>query len=343
MSGPFQVEFPRAYPEPVGSGRIKCCPQDFVVDEALSFPFTGEGEHVYLKIRKTGQNTLWVVGLLCKHFAVKQRDVGYAGLKDRHGVTTQWFSLLAKSARPDKIESFSEEGIEILDVQRHSGKLRKGAIKFNRFKIMLREMNADKKEVEKRIQYILNKGVPNYFDEQRFGRQHQNLIAAQKMFSGGLCARRPKQRIYISAARSWLFNLVLAERVRGNNWSNGLEGDVFMLDGSKTFFHEGKISQHLVQRLKDRDIHPTAPLWGRGDIQTSSQAKDFELNVLVDWREWCLQMENAGMKQQRRATRVLPARLEYDYNAEQVYLAISFDLPAGSYATNLLRELVSLK
>ena len=341
----FQDEFPRAHGNPVGSGKLKLSPQDFIVDEELSFPLIGEGEHAYLKICKTGQNTMWVVSLLAKHFSIKERDIGYAGLKDRHAVTTQWFSLLAKSATLDKIETFNHEGIEILDVQRHSGKLRKGAIKHNVFILTIRDFDVDQTDIRTRIDAINNQGVPNYYDEQRFGRQRQNLSMVEKLFNGELkgklSPKKPKRRIYLSAARSWLFNHVLAERVRKNYWASGLDGDVFMLDGSKKFFHEEKLDDVLVQRLKEKDIHPTAPLWGEGDSQTSSEAKQLELAVLADWKNWCQQLEGARMKQQRRATRVLPENLEYQYNGAEAQLKISFNLPAGSYATNLLRELVA--
>lgn len=338
-----QIRFPRAHPDPVGSGYIKQSPEDFFVDETLSFSFTGEGEHSYLKIRKTGQNTMWVVGVLARHFNVKERDIGFAGLKDRQAVTTQWFSLLARSITPEKIQSFNEDGVEILDVQRHSGKLRKGAIKYNHFRIIVRELKAAKIDVEKRLHDIASGGVPNYFDEQRFGKERQNLIAASKLFSGELRPQNYRRRLYLSAARSWLFNHVLAERVKQGYWSSGLDGDVFILDGSRKFFHEEKLTDELVQRLADHDIHPTGPLWGRGELPTSSVAKDLELQVLADWRSWCEKLEQAGMKQQRRATRIIPVKLQFKYDEVSKILELTFNLPAGAYATNILRELVDVK
>lgn len=338
----FHFGFTRAYPDSLGYGLIKQSPEDFKVDEELSFPFSGNGEHVYLKICKTGQNTMWVLDSLARHFSVKPRDIGYAGLKDRNAVTTQWFSLLAKVATPDKIDSYREEGVEIINAQRHSGKLRQGAIRYNRFRIVISELVADEKKIQQRIQRVKKSGVPNYFDEQRFGRQRHNLLAADKLFCGELQAKKAKRRIYLSAARAWLFNLVLAERITSNCWSNGLDGDVFMLEGSKRFFHEERYTEQLEHRLADNDIHPTGPLWGVGDLQTSAAARDLELRVLSDWQEWRHELEQAGMKQQRRATRVVPGALEYDYNSITRRLTLGFDLPAGSYATNLLKELVLL-
>lgn len=342
MSESYQNRFTRAYPEPLGHGLIKQSPEDFKVDEELSFPLTGEGEHVYLKIRKTGTNTMWVLDSLARNFSVKPRDIGYAGLKDRHAVTTQWFSVPAKAVDSDKLEIYQEDGVEILDTQRHRGKLRQGAIRHNRFRIIVSELVADEKLIQQRLKQVKKSGVPNYFDEQRFGRQRQNLLAADKLFCGELKAKKAKRRIYLSAARAWLFNLILAERVTSHCWSTGLDGDVFMLEGSKRFFHEERFTDELAQRLAVNDIHPTAPLWGAGDLQSSAAAEDMELRVLAGWPDWCRELEKAGMKQQRRATRVVPGNLEYEYDPVMKNLTLCFELPAGSYATNLLRELVSL-
>jgi len=342
LSSLFQQLFPAAYSPAVGSGKLKQFAEDFIVIETLSFPFTGEGEHGYLKIRKTGQNTQWVCQRLARHFSVKERDIGYAGLKDRHAVTTQWFSLPYKNISDEKIAAFIEEGIEILEWQRHSGKLRKGAIKYNQFEITLRDVKLDSDELAERLILIKQQGVPNYFDDQRFGRQRQNLTAFNDMVEGKFKPKRHKQRIYISAARSWLFNQVLAKRVEQNNWATGIAGDVYQLDGSKKVFATDVLDDEICQRLMENDIHPTAPLWGVGDLMTALDAQNFETTVLQDWQGWCNQLEQAGLKQQRRATRVIPIEFEYDYNQDQKRLTLSFKLPSGAYATNLVGEIIVL-
>ena len=343
MFNQFQNIFPRAFPESIGVGRIKQLPDDFVVEEELAFPFSGEGEHVYLQIRKTSQNTMWAAGLLAKHFSVKERDIGYAGLKDRHAITTQWMSLPAKFATDEKIKSFACPDIDIIDVQRHTGKLRKGAIKNNRFKIIVRNIKINDAELKQRLESIIQTGVPNYFDEQRFGLHRQNLIAAEKMFKGEFRPRRAKQRLYLSAARSWLFNLILAKRVITKCWSSGLDGDVFILDGSKKYFHAEYMDEILANRIIANDIHPTAALWGCGELQTTSEARRLELSIFDNWTAWCRQLEKSRMNQQRRALRVMPGDLQHVYDSNNQLLELCFSLPAGAYATNVIRELISIE
>ncbi|VAW98863.1 tRNA pseudouridine(13) synthase [hydrothermal vent metagenome] len=342
MSLSLQQLFPTAYSPALGKGILKKIPDDFIVTETLSFPFSDEGEHAYLKIRKTGQNTQWVCQRLARHFSVKERDIGYAGLKDRHAITTQWFSFPCKFISDEKIESFAEEGIEILEQQRHSGKLRKGAIKYNQFEIRLHEVDADQLNLIERLKLIQQHGVPNYFDEQRFGRQRQNLTAFNDMVQGKFKPKWHKQRIYISAARSWLFNQVLALRVEQTNWATGLAGDVYQLDGSKKVFGTDVLDEEISQRLLENDIHPTAPLWGAGDLMTKRDALQQEQIVLEDWAAWRKKLEQVGVKQQRRATRVVPIDLEYDFNQEQNLLKLLFKLPSGAYATNLVREIIAV-
>ncbi len=340
MSLSLQQTFPTAYAPVIGQAKLKQFIEDFVVVETLSFPFSGEGEHGYLRIKKTNQNTQWVSQRLSKHFSVKQRDIGYAGLKDRHAITTQWFSLPYKYLGEEKLAAFSEEGMEILEQQRHSGKLRKGAIKYNYFEITLRDVNANKKDLTERLSLIKDFGVPNYFDEQRFGRQRQNLNAFVDMIGGRFKPKRDKQRIYTSAARSWLFNQVLSVRVAQNNWATGLPGDVYMLDGSKKVFSTEEQDDVLRQRLVENDIHPTAPLWGAGELTTNLDARQLEQTVLDEWIDWRKFLQKVGLKQQRRATRVIPADFDYDYSQDLKQLRLAFKLPSGSYATNLIREII---
>jgi len=336
----FEQKFPRAFTPAVTQGVLKQCVEDFIVIEELSFPLSGEGEHAYLRVKKISQNTQWVCSRLAKHFSVKERDIGYAGLKDRYAITTQWFSLPIKIISEASLTAFNEEGIEILEQQRHGGKLRKGAIKYNYFDITLRDVEVELDSLRQRIDLIREYGVPNYFDEQRFGRQRQNLQAVNNMFNGKFRPQRHKQRIYISAARSWLFNLILGQRVEQKNWYTGVKGDVFMLDGSKVSFSEDELDPSLRQRLIDHDIHPTAPLFGAGELASGFDALELEQNILSQWPKWCKKLQQAGLKQQRRAARVVPSDFDFDYIQNTNVLRLTFKLPAGAYATNLVREII---
>ena len=339
----FTQTFLQAFTPAISSGVLKSRPEDFIVLEELLFPFSGDGEHAYLQIRKTNQNTQWVARCLAQHFSVKERDIGYAGMKDRFAVTTQWFSLPAKNISEQRLAEFNQDGIEIVAQQRHRGKLRKGAVKHNQFRLVLRDVDAQAEALSERIELIRRLGVPNYFDEQRFGRERQNLLEAEKMFNGKFKAKRQQQGIYLSAARSWLFNQVLAERVRQQVWDKALSGDVFLLAGTQSVFHAETIDEQIRQRLLEHDIHPTAPLWGRGELATSVDALKLEQKALQDWSVWCDKLEHAGLKQQRRATRVIADDLNYAYDDANKILTLEFKLPAGAYATNLVREIIEIK
>lgn len=319
---------------------IKQQPEDFIVNEQLSFELTGNGEHIYLRIGKRLNNTQWVVKQLAQHFHCQARDIGYAGLKDRHAVTTQWFSLPAKSFTDTKAASFASEGIDIIEVSRSSGKLRRGAIKHNHFDLLIREVTLKNDALAQRMVLIASQGVPNYFGEQRFGRQRQNLQVVDTWFQGQRNIDRFKRSLYLSAARSWLFNLVLAERIRQGNWCLPLNGDVYMLEGSKRFFHEPLVSDEIRQRLAEGDIHASGPLWGEGELAPTDTAQLLEQHVLEQLQDWRQGLERARLKQQRRALRVIPREFSYAYDERRHELRLRFSLPAGCYATGLVREII---
>lgn len=335
--------FPQVNQPALSSAILKQQPADFVVDEVLSFPFTDEGEHAYLQINKTGENTNWVMRALSKHFRVKERDIGFAGLKDRHAVTTQWFSLPYKSVSSELIDSFNTESIKITDVRRHSGKLRKGAIRQNNFTIQLRDVSLLTDKLEQRIKQIQSRGIPNYFDEQRFGFNRNNLLEAEKVFTNKTRVKPHKRRLYISAARSWLFNLILAERVKHDTWNQPQDGDWFALQGSKKSFYNEVVDDEIRRRVSEFDIHPAGPLLEEYQSQTTGRARQLEMQVLDGWHDICDGLKQARVPEQRRAFRVIPTDLSYEHEPTQQTLKLTFALPAGSYATILLREIVTFK
>ena len=228
--------------------------------ETLAFPLSGQGEHLYLHIRKTNANTEWVSKQLARYLGVPQRDIGYAGLKDRLAVTSQWFSLPGKTVTAEKLAALQIEGVEVIDAVLHDRKLRKGAIKQNQFTICLRGIKVDPILLQARLTLIALQGVPNYFDEQRFGRQRGNLLAAQQMFARTLKPSRFQRGMYLSAARAWIFNQILARRVLQNNWNTAVDGDVFWLEGTKRFFTPAQLDTDINERLMQADIHPTGAL-----------------------------------------------------------------------------------
>ncbi len=342
-------QFARAYKPLEISATMKAQPEDFIVDEQLPFELSGEGEHAWLHIQKRDCNTDWVAKALAKIAGVRSRCVGYAGLKDRHGLTSQWFSVhLPGMPDPDwqQIETFPGEvgNIKLLEARRHSRKLRRGALKENRFVIRLRHLKGGGDDpaalIEPRCRLIAERGVPNYFGAQRFGHGMGNVAAAEEMFSNNeLRLPRHKKSIYLSAARSWIFNRILSRRVEQDTWDSQLAGDVFMLEGKTAcFWDDGSLE--LEERVANKEIHPTGVLWGEGELRTQSQAAALE-NAVVDENP----LLKAGLcqfkvQQMRRSLRVLPKNMNWTLEGDE--LLLSFDLPAGCYATMVLRELLNV-
>ncbi len=338
----YSVDWPRTAP-PLASGILRVTPEDFVVTEVLTIPLSGSGEHVWLKVRKRGWNTDRVAQQLARAAGVPRRDVSYAGLKDRNAVTTQWFSVqLPGRDAPVWAEILPPE-IEILESVRHGRKLQTGALAGNSFDIVLRECSGDRAALARRAQDISARGVPNYFGEQRFGHNGANVERALAMFAGKFNTRdRHLRGIYLSAARAFLFNQVLAQRVRQATWDQGLEGEAFVLHGSHSFFAAAGVDDTLVARLKSGDIHPSGPLWGRGEPLTGSLVRFLEDAIVARDSALAQGLEAAGLRQERRALRLLPQELTLQWLDESA-LRIAFQLPAGCYATTLLRELVDYR
>ncbi len=282
----------------------------------MGFEPAGEGEHLFLKIKKRDQNTQWVAGLLSKLAAIKRNDVSFCGLKDRYAVTTQWFSLYLPG-REVSLEQLQHDDFEILSMARHPKKLRRGMHSGNQFRLILREFSALEnyfEDIQARLQAIAQHGVPNYFGEQRFGHDCGNLHEARSLIERDqLKGNRRGTGMILSAARSWLYNLVLAERIRRGNWSTPMA----------------------------YESQPCAPLWGRGRSAAGGDLQLLEQEVLRDWQSWCYALEHAGLKQERRATVLMANSLQWK-RLETDQLELSFTLAAGGFATVVLREIAEL-
>lgn len=312
----------------------------FQVDEVLPFEPDGEGGHVWLKIRKKGINTDWLANELAGFAKVPQVAVGYAGLKDRHAVTTQWFSIKVEGITEPDWSAFETEDIQIVEQTRHGKKLKRGVLAGNIFDLRLTDMTGNAALWQQHLEVIQQQGVPNYFAEQRFGRQLNNLHRVGHWFETGKAPKKRQQKsLYLSAARSWLFNLVLDQRLQLGNWNQAIDGDVMVLAGTKASLFNAEFSDSaLSSRLAKMDIHPTGPLWGRGTALTQTASLALEQQVLSSWDDWQAGLEKAGMKQERRALRLFPQDFEWQFLAEN-QLQLRFFLPAGCYATAVMREL----
>ena len=340
-----EASLPAAHGAPVLQACIRQSPEDFVVEEIDAFEASGAGEHLLLTVEKRGLNTAFAARRIAQWAGVPESAVGYAGLKDRHALTRQRFSVQLPGREPPPLEALafeddgSGEALRVLDARRHARKLPRGALGGNRFALALREVRGDRGAIDGRLQAVRDRGVPNYFGEQRFGREGGNVARALAMFAGRR-VRREERALLLSAARSELFNRVLARRVADGSWDRGLDGEVWMLDGSRSVFGPVPFDAALAERLAAFDLHPTAPLWGRGEPRSAGQALAVELGALEGDTARRLRdgLEAAGLKQERRATRLRPAALEWSWPDAQT-LRLAFTLPPGAYATSVLVEL----
>lgn len=348
-------DLPRAHGAAVLSARMRSVAEDFQVDELPAFEPSGEGEHLLLTLRKRGQNTGFIAKQLAQWAGVADMAVSYAGLKDRHAVTTQRFSVhLPKRVAPD-LAVLESADVQVVASTWHNRKLQRGALAGNRFVLTLRDVEGDVTAIDARIAQIAARGIPNWFGEQRFGRDGGNVAAALEMFGyahpaqdpAHPCADSRKKRVrkdqrsmLLSAARSALFNQVLERRVHAGNWDQALDGEVWMLDGSRSVFGPEPWSEVLAERLARFDIHPSAPLWGVGELRSTEAARALELDALGDTRSLALRvgLEQAGLKQERRGLRLLPQQLTHQW-LEPGVLQLQFALPPGCYATAVLHEL----
>ncbi|MFT3762623.1 MAG: tRNA pseudouridine(13) synthase TruD [Pseudoxanthomonas sp.] len=332
-------ELPRAFGPAVLAAKIRTAPEDFFVEELPAFEAAGEGEHLLLTVEKRGLNTAFVARELARWARIPEMGVGYAGLKDRHAVTRQRFSVhLPKKIAPP-LETLQVEGLQVLESTWHNRKLPRGALAGNRFVLVLREVVGDEAAIAGRLRAISSRGLPNWFGEQRFGRDGGNVAQALAMFEGRR-VKREQRSLLLSAARSELFNRVLAARIAGDAWDKPLEGEVWMLDGSRSVFGPEPWSEALARRLADFDIHPSGPLWGSGDLRSAGECARVELAAVSDDVALRLRggLESAGLKQERRALRLKVAGLAWEW-PDATTLRLSFALPPGSYATALLHEL----
>jgi tRNA pseudouridine13 synthase len=310
-------QWPSAYPASGASGTLKRLNEDFIVTELPLQRPCGEGEHLWLEIEKNGANTTFVAQQLAEAARVPDVNVGYAGLKDRYAITRQWFSVyLPKGETPD-LTQLQHPEFKVLSQSRHMKKLRPGDLLGNRFRIVIRDVTGERDAIEANLEAVASQGVPNYFGAQRFGHGGGNVEQGRAMLAREIRVRNPKKKgLYLSAVRSLVFNDVLALRIQSGLWGKTLPGDVM-----------------------DEAGRPTGPLWGRGRVITTDQAQALENLVAERHATLCEGMEYAGLDQDRRALVASPADMSWEWqDANQ--LLITFFLPAGTYATSVLSEIL---
>lgn len=330
-------DLPYAYGTPPLAAQLRSSPEDFLVEEILGYEADGEGEHALLWVEKRGANTDWVARELARFAGVPPLAVGYAGLKDRHAVTRQAFTVqLAGKPDPDW-HAFPHAEVKVLAAARHKRKLKRGALRGNRFVLVLWQVEGDRARAEEVLGRIAARGVPNYFGEQRFGRGGGNVEQARAMFAGRR-VDRDKRSFLLSAARSHLFNEVLAARVERDAWDSPLDGEIWSLAGTRSWFGPEPFGAALADRLARGDIHPSGPLWGQGETPARGEAAELETAIALANADLVEGLAAARMDQERRPLRLMPQQLRWRW-LESDALELAFELPAGAYATVVVREL----
>lgn len=316
--------WPQAYPATNATGILKQQNADFEVTELPLTPPSGvdADEHIWLYIEKNGANTAWVAKRIAQLANVKEMDVGYAGMKDRHAISRQWFSVYLPRVEAPDFTQLNDHEITVLEQTRHSKKLRRGELLGNRFVIRLRDVKGNQTAIEHNLEQIKALGVPNYFGQQRFGHDGNNIEAGRAMLAGETrIKQRNKKSIYLSAIRSLLFNEVLAARIEQGHWGQTLAGDW----------------------LNDEQ-QPTGPMWGRGRSAASAQALEIEQQIIAKYAALADGLEHAGLKQERRDLVSKPQALSWQWQPsnERTDLTLSFTLAAGHYATSVLKEVLEV-
>ena len=334
-------ELPPAWGPPPARGRIRAQPEDFRVEEQLGFAPDGTGSHLLLKVEKRGANSGWVAAALARQAAVASRDVGMSGHKDRDAVTRQYYTLPESARAPaGGWVGFEAQGFRVLEATAHGRKIRIGTHRSNRFHLVIRDLEGDAGAIARRLDDIRRGGVPNYFGPQRFGRGGANLRAARAWADGESAPRERTARSFaLSAARSHLFNSVLAKRVRDGAWDRLLPGDAAMLDGRRSWFRVIEVDETLRARCEALDLHPSGPLHGGGDSPVSDAAAATEQAMLAAEPALVRLLESQGLTQERRSLRVMVRELTCQVGESTLELA--FELPRGAFATAVLHELLA--
>ena len=335
---------------------IKEQADDFVVDEIMHVECSGEGEHIWLQISKQQTHSDQIAKSLARIANIHAKDVGISGMKDFRASTRQWFSVWLPGVKDHDLPKWHDiesDLISIDAVQRHSRKLKRGTHIGNQFKIVLRQVSGDMNKLEQKLSLMQQQGVPNYFGEQRFGRGGSNLKQVLTMLeSGKKIKQRQKRSMLLSSARSWLFNIVLSERLKQKTWLIPQAGEPLNLSGSRQTFQTDDLIE-AQQRVNSLDIHTTAPLWGVNAERMMQEAKDlheFELASLQSSQVSTVLaqgLEKNRLEYKRRSMRLVPEDITWQVlnaDANKPFdIELNFKLGRGEFATSVLRELVKAR
>lgn len=320
-------------------GVFKSTPEDFEVEELPAYEPNGEadGEHLFLWVEKRGRSTQDVAKALARHCGLQERDVSWAGLKDRQALTRQYLCAPARFVEP-KLATFKLEGVEVLRAARHRNKLKGGHLRGNRFTLTLRDVTAPEVAREA-LERLRRFGIPNYFGEQRFGVGGDNAERGKRiLLAGGRHRDRFERKLFLSAYQSDLFNRVLARRLTAGTFARALEGDVLKKHetGGEFVCADPVVDQ---PRVDSFEVSATGPLFGPEMRRPTGAVDELEAAVLAD-EGVSPELFERGGDETAGARRLLRVPLTLEAIEGEAELRLRFTLPAGSYATVLLRELL---
>ena len=318
---------------PRTGGVLRSVPADFQVDELPLYSPSGEGEHLYLHLRKTGHTTAHVLRELAGQLGLRPQQIGVAGLKDRHAVTTQWLSVPLSAGR--RLERFGLEGVEILETGRHGNRLGMGHLLGNRFTVRVREAAGSAPAALVTLERLSTLGIPNYFGPQRFGLGGLNAEEGLRVLRGESRLRDPAvRRFLVSSVQSLVFNRFLALRLERGLFDGLLSGDMAKKHDTGGVF-EVEDAAAETPRARRGEVSATGTLFGRKVRPLQREAGELERGALSAFG---LTPEVfAERKGDRRLTRIFAS--DTGVEPEDDGYTVRFSLPRGSFATSLLREL----
>ncbi len=337
--------------------------KDFVVNEIPLYEWSGEGEHLILKVRKRDLTTWEMVKIIAKIAGADSRDIGYAGLKDRNGMTMQYISIPKKFE--DKFENFDEKNISILEKHYHNNKIKLGHLKGNRFFIRLKKVNpTSATKIAEAVKNLDQFGMPNFFGYQRFGVNGDNYLVGKEIIDGKSKIRdKNKKRLFINSYQSHIFNQWLSERIKFSRVVDSfskdelpsvlenlgiqlqypellqnqphpfklLEGDMMLhYPFGKGFALKSEEFEEGVKRFGERDSVPSGILLGKRAKSTTGDSAVFEDKFLEDVRV---------VDGERRYAWIFPTDVESRYREDDFWFELNFTLPKGSYATTFIEEI----
>ena len=324
-------------------GVIKQLPEHFIVEEIPAYNPSEYGDHLYVNITKKNLNTRDVQLRLAQLFDVEPSYIGRAGLKDKHSISTQSFSILFEGEKPAASEVSqiieSQVGVKVNWAKYHTNKLRSGHLRGNKFDILvtgleigLEEALAKAEAVSRRLEIT---GVPNFYGYQRVGEEGENTLAGWQLLQGEKRMRnRWLRRYLVSCYQSHLCNRYLAKRVEKELFGTLIHGDIAKkYDTGGLFWVEDVEAEQL--RYLNKEITFTAPIYGYKMKTAKHEAHELEEAVLLDSGVTNEQFRNLKAKGTRRPGRIVP---NITVSASEEGLRFRFELPKGGFATTVLRE-----